>query len=709
AVTEAASVPQAAVAPAHVRVTAVVVDDQSGAPLDACITALVEALDGIPSEIVVVDRGGAAGARRFGEAIPSGARVVEPGGNGGCAAGINRAVDAADTRSDVLIVHRDVRLERGAVAALLAALDDPGVGIAVPLLEESDGRLVHTLRRAPTVARAFGEALLGGRRAGRLAWLGEVVVDPGQYGRPCDADWAVGAVMLVSRRCVEAVGPWDETYYLYSDDVDFGLRTGDAGLRVHHVPQARAVMTTGGPEMTPRRRALLLRNRVRLYRRRHGPVSTSVFHGAVILHAALRVLFRRSAPAHRASLRVLFSRPRSETGRTPYVCFAGVDWWYHNRAHSDLQIMRRIAATRPVLVVNSITMRMPLPGRSTKPVRRVLRKLRSILHGLRRPVPELRHFWVLSPLIFPFFGSSAGRRLNGWLVRVQVRVAMRWLGMRDPVVIATLPTAWDVVRRMPRRRLVFNRSDKHSAFGETNQPAIAELEERLLENADLVVYVSRSLMAAEAAHTGDRAVFLDHGVDLDHFRRRGPDEEPDDLRAIPHPRIGFFGAFDDYTVDLGLIELVARRIPEASVVLVGDATCSMSSLESLPNVHWLGFRPYADIPRYGSGFDVALMPWVMNEWIAHCNPIKLKEYLAMGLPVVSTDYPEARPYEPLVQVARDRDEFVLMVERALARGDGVTAHDRRAAVAGASWDVRAAELVALCENAAVENDAGGAA
>jgi glycosyltransferase involved in cell wall biosynthesis len=389
--------------------------------------------------------------------------------------------------------------------------------------------------------------------------------------------------------------------------------------------------------------------------------------------------------------------PRAVPG---YICFSAQDWWYHNRAHSDFQLMRRVAEVRPVLLVNSIAMRMPLPGRSTQPLRRIVRKARSMAKRLQTPVPELPNFHVLTPVLLPLYGSAWGRAVNARLVAWQVRQACRRLGLDTPVCVATIPTAWDVVRHVPHRRLVFNRSDLHSAFTETDQDQIRQLEDGLLRNADAVLYVSRSLLALERPKTGDRAHFLDHGVDVEHFRRRGPEEEPADLAAVPHPRVGFFGGLDSYLVDFDLLARLAREIPEAQLVLVGDADRSMAELVALPNVHWLGYRPYEDIPRYGSGFDVALMPWLRNSWIEHANPIKLKEYLALGLPVVSTDFPEVRHYRDWVDVAESPDELVALVRKALAEPPGSAsagADRRRALVAGATWDARARELMDLCE------------
>ncbi|GAA2235978.1 glycosyltransferase family 1 protein [Kitasatospora cystarginea] len=392
----------------------------------------------------------------------------------------------------------------------------------------------------------------------------------------------------------------------------------------------------------------------------------------------------------------------ASAGRAGYVCFAGQDWWYHNRAHSDVQLMLKLAEQRPVLFVNSIAMRMPMPGRSSQPLRRILRKARSMARKVQRPVPELPGFAVMTPVLLPFYGSRLARALNARLIALQVRLAARSLRMSTDVCVVTMPTAADVVEHLPHRTLVYNRSDRHSAFPEADTAFIEVLERRLMATADRVLYVSTELMAAEHELTRDRAVFLDHGVDLEHFTPEGA-AEPADLAAIPHPRIGFFGALDDFIVDFDLLTRVAKDHPDAELVLIGDTTHDLGALTALPNVHHLGFRPHAEIPAYGRGFDVALMPWLDNDWVRHCNPIKLKEYLALGLRVVTTDFPEVRRYADQLTIARTAGEFSDAVGALLAAAgseDEGAVHRRRASVEQDSWERRAAELRELIEGPA---------
>ena len=391
-------------------------------------------------------------------------------------------------------------------------------------------------------------------------------------------------------------------------------------------------------------------------------------------------------------------RARSHEGTVDYVCMGGIDWWYKSHAHSEVQLMRRIARSRRVLFVNSIGLRMPLPGRTTQPWARIVDKARSVGKFLRRPVPELEEFYVMSPLSLPLYGSRAGRAFNRGLVRAQLRAVCWWLGIRSPIFVVTLPTAWEVIEPLPRRALVVNKSDKYSTLPDVDQAFVAHLEAELLRHADRVVYASRALMADDAAQVDGRGILLDHGVDLEHFTHRPPEEVPADLAAIPTPRVGYFGNLADYRVDFDLLERLAREIPDAQLVLIGEATLSMDRLEGLSNVHWLGPRPYEEIPRYGSGFDVGIMPYLRNEWIRHSNPIKLKEYLALGLPVVSTEVPEVGRYTDWLYMADDPDDFVAKVRRALEGDAPSDPASRRAAVQPYSWDGRAQELREIAES-----------
>jgi GT2 family glycosyltransferase/glycosyltransferase involved in cell wall biosynthesis len=673
-----------------------------------CLRSVKAALEtaGQPgAPVLVVDNASSDGTLDVAADAFPGVRCVARTTNDGFAAGVNAGLSAVPGH-DVLVLNPDVRLDVQSVALLRRRLALPGTGIVVPRLLGTDGRLQLSLRRTPNALRTLGEALIGGSRAGRVGPLGETVADERSYAASRRVDWATGAVWLVSAECVATVGLLDERYFLYSEETEYMLRAGHAGFAVHYEPEAFAVHVGGEQSTSPYLWALSVTNRVRMQRELRGRASAAGMWLAVVLNELPRAVARGASggATHRAALRALTrmerwpSRPDRDVSGPAYVCFAAQDWWYHNTAHSDFQLMRSVAEQRKVLVVNSIGMRMPTPGRSTHVTRRVLRKLRSVAKLVRRPVPGLPGFHVMSPLPLPFYGSPALRRINAGLVRAQVRLVCLLLGIRRPVIMVTIPTAWDVARPMSRRALVYNRSDRHSEFPEADRSTIEVMERDLLRHADSVVYVSRSLMSEEAAYTGGRATFLDHGVDVDHFRPRAEAELPADIRSVRGPRIGFFGALDDFVVDFDLLEQVAAGIPEASLVLIGDSTYPMERFAPYPNVHWLGRRPYEQIPAYGSAFDVAIMPWVDTPWIHRSNPIKLKEYLALGLPVVSMEFAELDGYRDRVRTATDPAAFVAAIRESLEFGPLLEPDKLRDSVLDYSWRSRGEVLLRSAES-----------
>lgn len=289
--------------PEHVAV--VVVTFNSADVVTGLLASLPAGLGDVRRTVVVVDNGSRDDTVDRVRAAAPDAVVVQARRNGGYAAGINLGVARVPGATAVLVLNPDVRLEPGCVPELLAVLRRTGAGIAVPRLTDADGRLIASRRREPTLLRALADAVVGAERAGRLGRLGEVVTDPRAYDEPSVTDWAEGSTQLVSSRCWDAVGPWDESFFLYSEETDFALRARDAGYATYFVPTAHAVHLEGGSAGSPLLWRLVVVNRLRLYARRHGPVATACFWLVLVAREATRaVLGRRTS---RAALRALVS------------------------------------------------------------------------------------------------------------------------------------------------------------------------------------------------------------------------------------------------------------------------------------------------------------------------------------------------------------------------------------------------------------------
>ena len=190
-----------------------------------------------------------------------------------------------------------------------------------------------------------------------------------------------------------------------------------------------------------------------------------------------------------------------------------------------------------------------------------------------------------------------------------------------------------------------------------------------------------------------KAIYLDHGVDYDMFASADeiPDQ-PSDMADIPRPIVGFFGGIASHTVDIGLLEKVVELSPNLSFVFVGKVSPKCAGLQIRRNVWMLGQRPYEQIPHYGKCFDVAIMPWKQNRWIQACNPIKLKEYLALGKPIVSTPFNELNKYLDVVYEAKTPQDFAQAIEKALTEDNPERISARRKKIESASWNSKA-ELV----------------
>lgn len=298
-------------------VAVVVVTYNSERLLPDLIASLGPGLDGVGWHLTVADNDSKDDSVAAVRRLAPDATVVEMGRNAGYAAGINAAVAKSGPFTAVLVLNPDVRLTPGCIATLLGVLRTEGTGIAVPLLVDGDDRLIHTMRRDPAVRRVLGDALMGAVRAGRVPALGEMVTDERRYTSDTVTAWAEGSTVLFSAECWERVGPWDESFFLYSEETDFALRARDAGLVTRFTPTARAVHLEGDSKASPGLWTLLTLNKVRLYGRRHGRIATAAFWAALVLREGSRAVLGK-APSRMAT-RALLSPARMRETPGPHT------------------------------------------------------------------------------------------------------------------------------------------------------------------------------------------------------------------------------------------------------------------------------------------------------------------------------------------------------------------------------------------------------
>ncbi|MCH8966815.1 MAG: glycosyltransferase [Planctomycetes bacterium] len=224
----------------------------------------------------------------------------------------------------------------------------------------------------------------------------------------------------------------------------------------------------------------------------------------------------------------------------------------------------------------------------------------------------------------------------------------------------------------------------------------------MLEVVDVVVATAESLTRSKVPRSG-RTHYLPQGVNYEHFN--APRPEPPDLADIPRPRIGFSGQLSA-CCDLTLLRHVAVAFPRASLVFVGPVSVDPVTL-NLPNVHFLGRRAYDQLPAYVQHFDVGIVPYLLNEWTVAVDPLKVLEYLAAGIPVVSTKIPELEKYRDAVLVAEDQEGFVRGVRRALAEDKSVARRRGEMIASRNTWEQRAERLLTILDQAAADTKLRG--
>lgn len=287
----------------HVECAIVIVTYNSGRDIIKLLDSLPAAAAGLTTRIIVVDNGSSDATvglvRGYG-----GVTCVATGANLGYSGGINVGRKQAGEYSAVLILNPDVVLDRGAIREMVSALNDAEVGIVAPQLLDRQGQWFPSLRRFPTLARAVGDGLLGRRLGRRPGGFSETVWHRESYEQQHPIDWATGAALLVAAACDRAVGPWDERFFLYSEETDYAVRARNAGFRMEYVPTARVFHEGGGSGQSAALVALMAISRVR-YVEKHGRWPLA-YRAALIVAEFLR----SGDPGHRTALKMLLRKSR---------------------------------------------------------------------------------------------------------------------------------------------------------------------------------------------------------------------------------------------------------------------------------------------------------------------------------------------------------------------------------------------------------------
>jgi len=335
------------------------------------------------------------------------------------------------------------------------------------------------------------------------------------------------------------------------------------------------------------------------------------------------------------------------------------------------------------------------PGLNLYDIKRSFQKLKGwFSRDENQEVNTLpKNLQIIDPFQIPYNQFGFIRKLNA-------RLMAKTLSRLSPkenckrIFLTTWPFMGGVTGRVDDDISIYYRVDDFAEFPGVNKALIQRLENEIIENVDLVVASAENL-AQFAPDT--RAQYLPHGVDYNHFNiDRASTEMPEKLKGFKTPLVGFFGLLNSW-LDLEVIRDSALLNPEMSYIIIGPSQLPDSQLPKAPNMHYLGGVPYEQLPEYAVFFDVALIPFKINDLTIAVNPLKLMEYFALGVPVVSTPLPEVTKYEPSVEIGGSATEITTAIKKAISEDSVEKREIRKSIASNKSWKAMSEQLQSWIE------------
>ncbi|MFK5947341.1 MAG: glycosyltransferase [Methylococcales bacterium] len=371
------------------------------------------------------------------------------------------------------------------------------------------------------------------------------------------------------------------------------------------------------------------------------------------------------------------------------------DWdnpFWTNKQHVALELSR---LGHKVFYVDSIGLRSPSINKSD-----ISRIFRRLLKGLKFPKKINENLWVWSPVVVPFQKYRAVRELNKWTLYFFSKLFLFLLGFKSPVLWSYNPMTLDIYPVWSGTRVVYHCVDDIKEQPGMPVSEIESAEKRLFKRANYVFVTSEKLYGVSKPINNNTFLFS-NVADYEHFSqaRNSMTVVPGDIARIKKPIIGFVGAISSYKVDFDLLSFIAKARPDWSIVLIGkigegDPDTDVTSLE-FDNIHFLGPRAYEKLPAYLKGFDVAMIPVVLNDYTHAMFPMKFFEYLAAGNRVISTDIDSLKSYGDYLYIASSYDEFVSGIDEILSSKDDSDRENRLALARQNTYKTRTEKMLAV--------------
>lgn len=361
------------------------------------------------------------------------------------------------------------------------------------------------------------------------------------------------------------------------------------------------------------------------------------------------------------------------------IIIFGEDW---DRFPSTTQHIGKILLkSNRIMWIGSLAHRKP--NFSINDILRIFQKIKNILINFKKNKSDFdfNSPIILHPFIIPFHDIKLIRKINAKLLKWTIIKAIKQNNFMNPILITSTPLISELIGQLNETSSHYFCLDDYSNFDGAFDSLI-RIEKMLLTKVSSCFAVSEILLLTRSAKSGNNYL-LPQGVQTEHFHKN-INKIPAKIKNIQKPVVGFFGLISEW-IDLDLIVHAAHELPSYTFLLVGKPSVDVSIFKGYSNIIYLGEIPFRELPNYASIFDVGIIPFKVNKLTLACNPLKLLEYLSLGIPVVSVNLPEVKKLDFVTYIASDYNDFVSLIKLSLKENSEEKIKARLACASKFSW------------------------